>query len=103
MSVFNGLAEIFRSTFGEPVTYRPASGAPREISVIWIMPATVVSDDFAAGVIVDRPTVHIRVADLAAAPAENDEIDRLGVAWRVAAPPLPDGKGMTAVYVERAP
>lgn len=101
MSLFDGMAEIFRDTLGEPVVYTPAGGAPVTIEAIYFdTPLTVVLDG--EGIPVDNRNkeLHVAAADLAA-PAEGDHATVRGVTYRVVPPIRPDGQGMIVVALVR--
>ncbi len=93
-AVFDGLADIFVDTLGEPVTYTPAGGSPVTIQAIWTETTidAVVGEGIASDVAVT--TLSVRAEDVT--PAEGDTVTRLAdsKAMSVSTPILPDGKGM---------
>lgn len=95
MSVFDGLADIFADTFGEPVVYTPkATGIPKTIHAIWIEHPIEV--DFEnSGADSRRIELSVRSEDVAD-PAEDDTAKREsdGKIMKVSTPIQPDGKGM---------
>lgn len=99
-TLFDGLADVFRDTFGERVLYQPALGGDSYVDAVWIESSVVAGDEYSAGVQTTRPEMHIASADVPSA-AEGDTLVRAGVSWRVAAPPQPDGHGMVRLVVER--
>lgn len=91
---FDGLADIFADTLGEPVTYTPEGGSAVAITAIWtertidvVVGSEAQSD---AGV----TTLKVRAEDVT--PAEGDIAvrDADGKTMVVTTPILPDGKGM---------
>jgi hypothetical protein len=103
-SVFDGLADIFAATLGEPVVYTPVvTGVPATITAIWLeRPLDVVmrgesgTDDIST-------ELHVRAVDVPA-PKEGDTVVRSGTGKtaRVVAPIRPDDKGMIACTLELA-
>lgn len=93
-AVFDGMPDAFIQAFGEPVTYTPASGAPKLIESIW----TETSDDVVIGdhaaSDTARTTLSVRAEDVT--PAEGDTATRVadGKTMTVTTPIQPDGKGM---------
>jgi hypothetical protein len=101
MSVFDGLADVFADTFGEPVSYTPiatgvpiGTGSPPAIQAIWLEDA--VDAQFAdADTDAIRPQLHVRAADVPV-PVEGDLAVRVktGKSCKVVPPIRPDDKGM---------
>lgn len=92
--LFDGLADVFVETLGEPVTYSPLAGQARTIQAIWKETTQVVALGDRAPVDVGTTTLSIRAED--GTPAEGDRVRRLsdGKVMEVTTPILPDGKGM---------
>ncbi|WP_439611502.1 head-tail joining protein [Reyranella sp.] len=101
MSLFDGMAEIFRDTFGEAVIYTPAGAAPLAIEAIYFeTPLTIAHDDGGAPVDSQAKELHVAAADVAA-PREGDRATVRGVTYKVVPPFRPDGQGMIAVSLVR--
>ncbi len=97
MSVFEGLPDIFASTFGESLLYNGS-----EIVGIWIDPPALVSLPLGVPVATTRTELHVRASDFPMVqPAEGDTVVRAGVIYRVDGPPQPDGKGMIVLTLGR--
>ncbi len=101
--LFDGLADIFVDTFGEPVAYVPratgiALGADGTIRAIWVeRPVFAVSGEADTDAI--EATLHVPAA---VAPVEGDVATRIktGKVARVVPPIRPDGEGMIACALE---
>lgn len=94
-AVFDGLADIFVDTLGEPVTYTPvATGTPATIDAIWTETTIDVVVGGEAPTDAGLTTLSVRAEDLT--PAYGDSATRLadGKTMTVTTPILPDGKGM---------
>lgn len=92
-AVFDGLADVFVETLGEPVTYTPQDGDPVLIEAIWTeRPLDVIVGEVAADEI--RSTLKVRASDLT--PREGDTVRREsdGKTMTVSTPINPDGRGM---------
>ncbi|MDQ2084704.1 hypothetical protein RA307_31370 [Xanthobacteraceae bacterium Astr-EGSB] len=101
--LFDGLADIFTETLGEPVVYTPAStGVDGTITAIWI--ETPISAEFSEADSDDMSEIlHVRASDVPA-PAEGDTARRVktGVIRQVVPPIRGDGKGMIALTLARS-
>lgn len=95
MGVFDGLADIFTGTLGEPVIYTPAStGVPVTITAIWIdYPIEVQFEDISVDAC--RTQLSVRAIDVAE-PREGDLAKRVSddKEMKITTPIQPDGKGM---------
>lgn len=94
-AVFDGLADIFVDTLGEPVVYTPlATGVPATIQAIWT--ETTVDVAVAGEVLTDAGVTSLSVRAEDVSPAEGDTATRVadGKTMKVTTPILLDGKGM---------
>lgn len=94
-SVFDGLADIFVDTLGEPVIYTPiATGVPATIDAIWT--ETTIDVVMGSGAPTDAgvTTLSMRAED--GTPVEGDTVTRVADSKTmvITTPILPDGKGM---------
>jgi hypothetical protein len=92
-AVFDGLADIFVDTLGEPVVYTPSGGSPVTIDAIWTE-ASFVASVGEIPIDAGSTTLSVRASDLT--PAEGDTATRVADSktMTVTTPILPDGKGM---------
>lgn len=100
MSIFDGLADVFAESLGEPVIYTPVDGDPRTINAIWIVDAVTVGMPGGPPAADNRVVAHVRSADVPSL-VEGDIIQRGDERYRVVPPFLPDGHGMTSIMLER--
>ena len=89
-----------RGTFGEPVVYRPRVGSPVSIVAPFSEEFEEVTPETGVSVVSARPNLLVRLADLAAEPAEGDRLDVRGIAWAVEESRT-DGTGTSRVFVRR--
>lgn len=93
-ALFDGLADIFVDTLGEPVTYTPQGGSPLAIQAIW----TERTVDVVVGSEAQSDTgvtlLKVRAEDLTPVEGDTATRDADGKTMRVTTPILPDGKGM---------
>lgn len=102
MSLFDGMAEIFRDTFGEAVTYGHGTVSMSLQGIVQL--PTVARDgmsDEGAGSLMQLPEVSFPLADLPAGYCAGDTVQMRGLPYRVKAI-LPDGRGMVLMHLERA-
>ena len=100
MSLFDGMAEIFRDTFGEDIVYTSAGGPPRTVRGIYIETPLHGFGDEGAPADSAIKELHVAAADVAA-PQEGDRATVRGVTYRVVPPIRRDGEGMIAVALVR--
>jgi hypothetical protein len=103
-SVFDGLADIFADTLGEPVVYTPAStGVPLAITAIWLERPVELVMRGESGADDVSTELHLRASDVPS-PKEGDAVVRSGTGKtaRVVPPIQPDDKGMIACTLELA-
>jgi len=98
-SVFDGMAAIFRDTFGdhEPFAYTLAAGGdPVEIIAILETPALAVAGLSETDIVTADTELHVTAADLPPGYGEGDTVVARGVTYR-AKVPMPDGRGMVRI------
>ena len=95
MTVFDGLADVFTSALGQPVTVTPAGEAARVITALFVSRST---DD--VGIVQQQPAIHARSADVSDL-ADGDTI-AVGARSYRARTFRHDGRGMTTVVLEDA-
>lgn len=100
MSVFDGLADIFAASLGEPVTYTPAGGAPVTINAIEETTSSLPVLGEETATVSVRKVVHVRASDVAADP-EGGTIVMAAVSYDIVQPITPDGKGMLTLTLAR--
>lgn len=102
MSLFDGMAEIFRDTFGETVTYVRAGDAAVEMQGIVDLSAVLTGglSDQSPEAVEIHGTVSFPVADLPAGYAVRDTVYMRSRTYSVKAI-LPDGRGMVLMHLER--
>lgn len=102
MSIFDGMAEIFRDTLGEDVVYTHA-GSCVSLQGIVEMPAVLADGLSGEGLdtVETQISVSFAVADLPSGYATRDTVQFRGKAYIVKAV-LPDGRGMVRLPLERA-
>lgn len=93
-ALFAGLGDVFRDTFGQPVTLMPLGGPAQD--VLGIFTERPVD---ALGTVVADASLHLRDADVGRLTDDHEVIvDGTVYALRE---PRPDGFGMTAYTLER--
>jgi hypothetical protein len=93
VTIFDGLADVFTSTLGQPVTVTPAGGAPRVIMAMVVARST---DDM--GIVQQTPAIHARTVDVSDM-ADGDAVT-IGAVEYFARFFRPDGRGMTTIALE---
>jgi hypothetical protein len=101
-SVFDGMAAIFRDTFGdaEPFTYTKSGGSSVEITGILEMPALVVNGLAGTDIVTADTELHAAEADLPDGYGEGDDVVARGVTYRTKVP-MPDGRGMVRIPLKK--
>lgn len=103
MSSFSdGMAAIFRDTFGdaEPFTYTKQGGSPIEIVGILETPALMVQGLSEADLVTADTELHAAETDLPAGYGEGDTLVARGVTYTTKTP-MPDGRGMVRIPLAR--
>lgn len=100
MSVdFGPLQSACRDTFGSTVTYTPASsGTPETIAGVFNAKTLVVEDGLA--VLVDQPTLGVKLADFSDEPRVGDTCVVNAVSYKVGHVDK-DGEGMATLNLQR--
>lgn len=101
-SLFDGMAEIFRDTFGEAVTYTRSGGSPIALQGVVDLPSLRVEGLAEIDLVTIDPSLHCAVADLPAGYGAGDSVVARGVSYLVKGPPMPDGFGMVRLALKRA-
>lgn len=101
-SIFDGMAAVFRDTFGdrEPFTYTKQGGSPVSIIAILETPALRVQGLAEADIVTAHTELHATDADLPAGYGEGDTVVARGVTYRTKVP-MPDGRGMVVIPLTR--
>lgn len=87
-----------RDVFGVAVTYSPAAGMPVTIQAVFDAPGSLVTGNGLVPVQTTAPTLDVVESDLAAAPAQGDQVT-IGAQTYEVAQVEPDGNGMTRLYL----
>lgn len=95
---FGPVQKACRDTFGETVSFTPAGGSAVSITAIFNLRSEVVEDGLA--VIVHRPSIGIKTADLAASPRVGDAVTVRSVSYKIANVE-DDGEGMHICLLHR--
>lgn len=101
-SFTDGLAEIFRDTFGEddllPYTH---DAVTTTLKGIFETPAMVVDGISEVGIVDCDAWLHVAAADLPSGYGEGDTVVIRGTTYRTKVP-MPDGRGMVRIPLARA-
>lgn len=106
-SIADRLVRATTRTFAgsKAITYTPTGGVPVDLSGRSIFTEAheeQVLDENEVAVQTVKPTLDVRLADLAGPPAENDQVSIAGVLHRVASAEL-DGEGGCMLILEEIP
>lgn len=100
--LFDGMAAVFRDTFGEAVTWTRPGGPPVELQGVVYLPSLTVPGLSEIDLVTTDPSLHCAVADLPAGYDAGDAVVARGVAYIVKGPAMPDGFGMVRFLLKRA-
>lgn len=89
-----------RNIFGSEVEYRPASGGAVELTAVFDEAYLTVQIQDGVEIASSRPVLDVRLADLDAAPAPDDELTVDGRNWRVVEIDA-DGRGAAKLWLHR--
>lgn len=102
---FRNLSELalgaITKTLGEPVTYTPTAGSAASIKGVFNEKYEQVDPDTRATISTDQPNLLIRLSDLAAAPAEGDQVVIRTKTYKVF-DWKPDGEGGSLLLLHEA-
>lgn len=102
-SIFNGMAAIFVDTFGEGDLVPYTHGATTvSVRAIFDDPTMLMDDGPGPAKVIAVPKLHCDVDDLPSGFGQGDSVTVRGTVYVVRAP-LPDGRGMVVMELERAP
>lgn len=96
MSVFDGLSDIFVSTFGQAVAIRPLAGGSITATMQGVYQSRSVD---AFGVTQPEAMLHLKSSD--AALLVDGVIVGVGGFWFIPRVQEPDGKGMVPIRLEK--
>lgn len=98
-SIFDGMAAVFRDTFGdtEPFTYTLAAGGPPVmINGILETPALAITGLSDTEIITADTELHVAADDLPAGAGEGDTVVARGTTYKTKVA-MPDGRGMVRI------
>ncbi len=101
-SIFDGMAAIFRDTFGEDdLLLYTHNAATTSIKGIFETPAMVVDGLAEVGIVDCDAWVHFAAEDLPAGYGEGDTVVIRATTYRTKVP-MPDGRGMVRIPLSKA-
>jgi hypothetical protein len=98
MSIFDGFADIFTETLGEPVTYTHAGGEPVTINA-FIETTAVIANFNGADTNASNVVAHVRASDVPLI-TQGDGLADATRNFKIVEPISADGRGMLSLTLE---